>query len=95
MTPSSSADWVTVHMTNITTAYWVDNFRYKFEFESAGGNNLYLDDINIYSGSPTNDLVVGLDEQDAIDHVTLYPNPTEGDVTVRFDVANSQEVVYK
>eukprot|EP00353_Schmidingerella_taraikaensis_P010210 CAMPEP_0185576978 /NCGR_PEP_ID=MMETSP0434-20130131/7780_1 /TAXON_ID=626734 ORGANISM="Favella taraikaensis, Strain Fe Narragansett Bay" /NCGR_SAMPLE_ID=MMETSP0434 /ASSEMBLY_ACC=CAM_ASM_000379 /LENGTH=718 /DNA_ID=CAMNT_0028194393 /DNA_START=40 /DNA_END=2196 /DNA_ORIENTATION=- len=91
-TPASTADWVTVHMTNITSAYWVDNFRYKFEFESDGGNNVYLDDINIYSGSPSDDLIASLDEQQAIDHVTLFPNPTEGDVTVRFDAANAQEV---
>ncbi len=91
-TPSSASDWVTVHMTNVTSAYWVDNFRYKFEFESDGGNNVYLDDINIYSGSPSDNLIASLDEQQAIDHVTLYPNPTEGDVTVRFDAANAQEV---
>lgn len=91
-TPSSANDWVTVHMTNITSAYWVDNFRYKFEFESDGGNNIYLDNINIYAGSPSDDLIAGLEDQAAIDHVTLYPNPTEGDVTVRFDVTNAQQV---
>lgn len=91
-TPSSEGDWVTVHMANITSAYWVNNFRYKFEFESDGGNNIYIDDINIYSGSASDDLIVGLDEQQAIDRITLYPNPTEGDVTVRFDAANAQEV---
>ncbi|XOV66020.1 MAG: zinc-dependent metalloprotease [Fluviicola sp.] len=90
--PTSESEWVTVHMTNITSAYWVDNFRFKFEFESDGGNNIYLDNINIYEGSPSDDLVASLDEQNEIDHVTLFPNPTEGDITVRFDVANSQEV---
>jgi PKD repeat protein len=91
-TPSSGADWVTVHMSNITSAYWINNFRYKFEFESDGGNNIYIDDINIYSGSASDDLIVGLDEQQAIDRITLFPNPTDGDVTVRFDAANAQEV---
>lgn len=90
--PSSASDWVTVHMTNITSAYWVDNFRFKFEFESDGGNNMFLDNINIYAGSPSDQLVANLDEQEAVDHVTLFPNPTEGDITVRFDVASSQEV---
>ncbi|MCR9170996.1 MAG: M43 family zinc metalloprotease [bacterium] len=90
--PASESDWVTVHMTNITSAYWVENFRFKFEFESDGGNNMYLDNINIYPGSPSDNLVASLTETDDIDHVTLYPNPTEGDVTVRFDVASAQEV---
>ena len=91
-TPGSSSDWVTVHMTNVTSSYWVDNFRYKFEFESDEGNNIYIDDINIYSGSPSDDIVVGLEETQAIDHITLFPNPTEDDVTVRFDAASAQEV---
>lgn len=90
--PASASDWVTVHMTNITSAYWVDNFRFKFEFESDGGNNVYLDNINIYAGSPSDDLVAGIEEASAVDHVTLFPNPTEGDVTVRFDVASAQQV---
>lgn len=91
-TPSSQADWVTVHMTNVTSNYWVDNFRYKFQFESGGGNNLYIDDINIYTGSPSDNIVVGIEEQETIGHITVFPNPTEGDLTVRFDAPAAQQV---
>lgn len=91
-TPSSEADWVTVHVTNITSNYWVQNFRYKFEFESDGGNNIYLDNINLYEGSPSDDLIASIGENDPIDHITLYPNPTEGDITIQFDAVNSQVV---
>lgn len=94
-TPTSSADWVTVHMTNVTSNYWVDNFRYKFEFESDGGNNLYIDDINIYTGSPSDNLIVGLEDQAELSHVTLYPNPTQGDVTVQFDAASAQQLSFE
>ncbi len=93
--PSSAADWVTVHMTNVTSNYWVDNFRYKFEFESGGGNNLYIDDINIYAGSPSDVIVVGLEDQTELGHLTLYPNPTEGDVSVRFDAAVAQTLTFE
>lgn len=88
----SAGDWVTVHMTNITSNYWVENFRYKFEFESDGGNNLYLDDINIYTGSPSDNIVVGLKEQSELGHLTVYPNPTEGELSVRFDATSSQNL---
>jgi hypothetical protein len=44
----TAANWVTVHVTNMTSAYWVENFRFKFEFKAGGGNNIYIDDINIY-----------------------------------------------
>lgn len=82
--PSSQADWVTVHMTNVTANYFTDNFRMRFRFEGEGGNNIYLDDINIYSGSPSNDLVIaGIDEQ-LFSGLTLYPNPTDGDIHLNF-----------
>ena len=91
-TPSSASDWVTVHMTNVTSNYWVDNFRYKFEFESGGGNNLYIDNINIYTGSPSDNLVVGLEEQEELGNVAVYPNPTEGELSVRFDANSGQQM---
>lgn len=86
--PSSATDWTTIHMTNITSTYFVENFRYKFEFESDGGNNFYLDDINIYKGSPS-DVLVGVDETgNFIESMSVYPNPTAGSVNVRFALAN-------
>lgn len=88
-TPTSLDHWTTVHMTNITSAYFVENFRYKFEFESDGGNNFYLDDINIYKGAPSDELV-GIDESgNVIESMAVYPNPTAGNVNVRFAVATS------
>lgn len=83
-------DWVTVHMTNVTSDYWVDNFRYKFRFEGDYGNNIYLDNINIYSGSPSDDIVLGVAEAGQIEELALYPNPTEGELNVRFSVGASQ-----
>lgn len=90
--PGSVADWTTVHMTNITSAYWVDNFIYKFEFESDGGNNFYLDNINIYAGGSNNDLVLGLEDQETFTELTLFPNPVEDEVNVRFNVNKAQNV---
>lgn len=90
-TSVAAADWVTVHMTNITTDYWVENFRYKFRFESDYGNNFYLDNINIYEGSPSDNLVVGLAEEGEIEGLSLYPNPTEGELNVSFTVAASEQ----
>ena len=87
-TPSDISHWTTVHMTNITSAYFVENFRYKFEFESDNGNNFYLDDINIYKGDPSDELV-GIDENgNVIESMSVYPNPTNGVANVRFAVVN-------
>lgn len=63
--------WALAEVTNISNAYHVGNFRFKFEFESAGGNNLYIDDINLNGAS------VGLDELMMGDATALIvvPNP--------------------
>ena len=90
-TPTSQADWVTVHMTNVTSAYWTDEFRCRFELESDGGNNLYLDDINIYAGSPS-DEIVGISESTFdIQALAVYPNPVDNDLNVRFTLNSAEQ----
>jgi len=82
--PSSQADWVTIHMTNVTNNYFTDNFRMRFKFEGEGGNNFFLDDINLYSGSPSNELVVGGLSQNEFTDLSIFPNPTDGDLHLQF-----------
>lgn len=94
LTSSSSwtptqADWGTVHMTNVTSAYWIENFRFKFRFESDGGNNVYIDDINIYSGAPSNDIVTGIGELQ-VENAIVFPNPADNEVNVRFTALTGQ-----
>lgn len=94
-TPSSENDWVTVHVTNITSSYFVDNFRYKFTFEGGGGNNMYLDNINIYQGDPSDEIVtsgVGVEELISLKNVILYPNPTDNELNIKFTLDASQKV---
>jgi hypothetical protein len=87
--PSSDADWTTVHMTNVTNAYFTSDFRFKFEFESDFGNNFYLDNINLYEGGPSEDIISGIDEL-SITEANLYPNPTDGELNVEFELSNAQ-----
>jgi len=89
-TPSSQEDWTTVHMTNITSSYWVNDFRYKFSFEAGGGNNFFLDNINIYDGAPSDDLVVGIEESSGLSGLNVYPNPVEDELSVAFTLNNAQ-----
>jgi PKD repeat protein len=90
-TPTQTSDWVTVHMTNVTNTYFTDNFKAKFSFEGEGGNNLYLDDINLYAGAPSDNLVTaGIDEVIDFENFSLYPNPTAAELNVQFNV-NKQE----
>ena len=78
------ADWITVHVTNVTSAYWNENFRFKFQFTAGGGNNVYLDDINIYAGAPSDELVLGLADFGSFQDFNLFPNPAENELQISF-----------
>lgn len=87
-TPSAS-DFVQVHVTGVNSTYFLPNVQMKFTFTSDGGNNLYIDQINFYKGGPAS---LGLDEV-SFSNLTLFPNPTENELNLRFDIAESAEVV--
>ena len=72
-TPSSEEEWTTIDVTNINSDYFVSNFRFKFIFTNDGGNNLYIDNINLFPGSMTSISGSELD-----DNISVYPNPTNG-----------------
>lgn len=78
-------DWVTVHMSNITSQFWVDNFRFKFKFVSDGGNNIFIDDINIYAAPPSDDPVLSTTDLSTISsNISVYPNPAKSEFSVDF-----------
>jgi PKD repeat protein len=95
-TPTTASDWTTVHITTITSSYFTSNFRYKFQFNGNGGNNIYLDDINLYAGAPSDELVTGFagiaEETSNLTEVEVYPNPTEGELNVHFSVPANEAV---
>ena len=88
--PSSQSDWKTVLMTNVTSSYFAENFRMRFRFEGEGGNNFYLDDINLYEGSPSDEIIVGLEDFGQDIQMNIYPNPTDADIHVEFSLIQSQ-----
>ncbi len=92
--PTQQSDWTTVHMTNVTSTYFTNNFKMKFRFEGNGGNNLYIDDINLYAGLPSNDLVLGKQELSQISEIILFPNPTDDELQIEFSIANSEGVQF-
>jgi PKD repeat protein len=78
--PDSQDDWTTVNVTNITDDYFVEDFRYKFVFINDGGNNMYLDNINLYPISMT-----GIISYEPVTNLEVYPNPAQSTVTVMFE----------
>ena len=67
-----------------------NNVRIMFKFTNQGGNNIYLDDINIWN--PT-----GIDELSTKLHFSLIPNPATENTSISFNLlkeANVSLVVY-
>lgn len=91
----AAGDWTTVHMTNVTSQYWVENFRFKFRFDGSGGNNIFIDDINIYPGPASNDIVLGIEENTiAVEGLNVYPNPSEGELNVAFNISTPKAMSF-
>ncbi len=94
--PSFPSDWTTVHVTNILSQFYKSDFQFKFQFTASGGNNLYLDDINLYEGPSSNSIVLGINEvSNTLNELSIYPNPSEGELNVHFSVPSNNEVFIK
>ncbi len=85
-TPSSPDQWREVTLNLPSTISSSDNVRVKFEFTSGGGNMLYVDDINLGG-------TVGFEEISAETiGLKLYPNPTENNSMLSFELMESERV---
>jgi hypothetical protein len=58
-----------------------------FRITGDQGNALYLDDINIGA-----DVAAGIDENETVSALGVYPNPTNGNTVVSFDLDNATMV---
>jgi len=77
--PASPDEWKHVEITNIFPEYFVSNFRYKIVFTNDDGNNIYIDNINLYPASMTS-----VDEVTTENSLTVYPNPAANEIQVNY-----------
>jgi archaellum component FlaF (FlaF/FlaG flagellin family) len=84
-TPNSAkwvSDSVTINVTAPNTTYY-----FRFAAKSDYGNNLYLDNINIYSFTTT-----GIEDEKELASVRVFPNPAMDKVNIAFTNMNSGNV---
>jgi len=95
VTPPSTSPFVpgssqfNTYTVNINGVSGQSNVRFRFEFfaGAAGpGNNIYLDDINLY------DAAVGIEKFDPKFDLVIYPNPSSGKVSVDFNLNEKRNV---
>lgn len=86
--PVEIASWkgVSVNLSSISGANR-NNVRIKFEFTSNGGNNIYLDNVNIGYGLGVSSVNAGTNS------VVIYPNPATGSVNLAYTPAKTQSPV--
>ena len=64
------SEWKEANIVSLIGPFCVSNFRFKFEFNSGGGNNLYIDNINISYENTTGTNSFNNQE------ISVYPNPS-------------------
>ena len=73
--------------TSLLGSLITDNVRFKFEFRSGKGNNIYIDDFAIM-----NQYTVGITEE-IIPQINIYPNPSNGIVTIENVLINHEILI--
>lgn len=82
-TPSGTSQWKDNTFTFNSTLAAKTNVLIKFHFKSNGGNNIYIDDINIEG-------TVGVEETKIVNNLNVFPNPMNESAVLSFGL--SQEV---
>lgn len=85
--PLDQSNWGTKTLTNLSDLLGKPSVMFRFEFTTGGGNNLYIDDINIGNtfGISTPEYAttnIGL---------TIFPNPSDGIFTVRYHANEAEQ----
>jgi PKD repeat protein len=80
----SSGDWRQMNITNIPAAYKTNTFIFKIDFISGGGNDFYLDDINVYDAAS-----IGIEENPSL-FFQIKPNPASQYFEINGDFENAQ-----
>ena len=87
-TPGAS-QWIEHTVANIPSSYLTEDFRFKFQFTSGGGNNIYIDDINLYDPA-TVDMTENLSSNL---NFMVFPNPVEENTIITFNLMEQQNVL--
>lgn len=79
-TPNGSGQWKSVNI-SIFGINFAPSAMFKFEYTANGfGNNFYLDNVKV-------ETTIGIEEEKiGLSSVSIFPNPTAGDVNIELDV---------
>lgn len=81
--PNTDSDWISQSVNLNSVAGNQDPIIIRWEFISGGGNNVFIDDINL-SGA------IGQEELPFASSIELYPNPNQGSFSLK--LSNNQRI---
>jgi len=81
--PTQLADWKS-ETAALPAFLLTTGFRLKFVFSGHGGNNIFIDDINIDITTGTKDI------SEMMEDVTLFPNPSAGSCALKFNLSQAK-----
>jgi PKD repeat protein len=79
----TAEDWVQQVVT-IPSSFLVDGFRFRLVYSTGGNSRFFLDDINV-------DINASIAQDELLLQMRLYPNPTEGVLSIELPVSTATE----
>ena len=83
-TPSITAEWDSATV-DLGAQASETNVRFKLYFKNSGGNNFFLDDLNIVGDVST----IGITENDQVNNLKVFPNPMNESAVISFNLKNN------
>ena len=84
--PTSQSQWREETVAALSSVAGNDNVMFKFEFTNGGGNNFYIDDINVYNDN------VGIDDVNENLKLNIYPNPVNENTVISFSLITQTDI---
>jgi len=76
--PTSDEDWKSLSVTNISSNFLTDNLMVRFNFQSSGGNNIFIDNIQMARPNELSSFETLLEDQ-----LLIFPNPSSGMINIQ------------
>lgn len=87
--PTAPSEWKLVVATGLQSFLFTNNFRLKFVFNGNGGNNLFIDDINISVDAGIHDIA------EDVQLMTVFPNPATDHFSLSFELTKPKSMTVK
>lgn len=91
-TPTSQSQWNENILTLSDSDWMTESFRVKFEFIGKGGNNIWMDDINISALDTNGNIWTNIQPAALANSLRIYPNPTSASATLELTLLQASRV---